>query len=84
MVEVEQLPDDHEIGQQRTRYPWKTWTNGGKYIARKGKHFTCTTASFQMQLYTKAQRMGLTVRASRVGDDIEFQFSQVQELAKAS
>jgi hypothetical protein len=53
---------------QRTRYPWRRWTDGKPRVAQRGNDFWCRPESFATICYQTARAWGLRVH-TRVHPD---------------
>jgi hypothetical protein len=59
----------------RRKYEWSAWLEG-EHLAKAGKDFECTTASFVATLHRRADREGLVVETHTEGSDVRFEFKK--------
>lgn len=61
-------------------YPWRKWTDGKPWRARKGRDFKCSVRGFTSTLYTYAGRHGYHAQASVIDKrTVDFQFEKKPE-----
>jgi|TARA_R100000093_G_C1927285_1_gene67570 hypothetical protein len=64
-----------EFGQGNAKYPWKEWSDGSKWLAKKGEDFKIKVSSFDQALRNKASTLGMKVRVNKEGKrSVIFQF----------
>lgn len=68
---VDQMPSNRG---RKPKYPWQAWANGAVWKISKGVDFTCSFAVIRAAIHSTAARKGVSVRTSRVGNDVYFQF----------
>ena len=63
-----------EFGQGNAKYPWKDWSDGSTWLAKKGEDFKIKISSFDQSLRNKASTLGMKVRVNKDGNSVIFQF----------